>query len=357
MKKEIKVDDDIINEIIDSENDSMDGADTSSAGTKKLMILYVLEVLKKYSDQNHKLTQNEIISYIKQDYDMDCERKAISRHIKSLIDHGYKIETYENNGEGYYLKEIDFSSDDVFMLWEGIMASKYISREEAAHLIKNLSRYTGEFRFGTSYYGGIINKYTYPETFIYGNLKFILTEMALNKKISFIYNRYTIDKTLEPVTEEPITVSPYAILNADNEYYLAACPEYEHEMACYKIGLISDLEHLGVLGTDIKEVIGYSKGFDPKKFTAAFIDGYGGEVTDFKVVIHKDHIESAIETFGEEFKINHIEEDKLTLDITCNFDKMYQWAVKTADYSEVIEPAALRFKLKEFFDVQCWKYR
>lgn len=348
-------------ELIEDQIDENNIENTNSENTtssKKLMILYVMDVLKKYSDENHKLTQNEIINYIKQDYDMDCERKAISRHIKALIDHGYNIDTYENNGEGYFMKEVDFSSDDIFMLWEGIMASKYINKEEAANLIKNLNKYVGDqFRLGNSYYGGIINKYTYPETFIYGNLKFILTEMAVNKKISFIYNRYTIDKTLEPVLEEPVVVSPYAILNVDNEYYLAACAEYEHEMSCYHVGLISNLEHLEFLCNDIKEVIGYSKGFDPKKFTADFIDGYGGAVTDFKVIIQKEMIDHAIETFGEEFMISHIEEDTLTLDITCNFDKMFQWAVKTASFTEVTEPAALRFKLKEFFDIQCWKYR
>jgi hypothetical protein len=327
-----------------NENIETNNTENTSA-SKKLMILYVLDVLKKYSDENHKLTQNEIIGYIKQDYDMDCERKAISRHIKALIDHGYNIETYENNGEGYFMKDDDFSSDDVFMLWEGIMASKYINREEASHLIKNLNKYIGDqFRLGQSYYGGIINKYTYPETFMYGNLKFILTEMAVNK-------------TLEPISEEPVVVSPYAVLNVDNEYYLAACVEYEHTISCYRIGLISDLEHLEFLCDDIKEVTGYSKGFDPKKFTADFIDGYGGEVTDFKVIIQKDQIEQAIETFGEEFKIDHIEEDTLMLDITCNFDKMYRWAVKTASFTEIVEPAAMLFKLKEFFDIQCWKYR
>jgi hypothetical protein len=52
----------------------------------------------------------------------------------------------------------------------------------------------GELRLGTAYYGGIINRYTYPETLVYGNLKFILTEMAVNKKIVFKYNKYNATK-------------------------------------------------------------------------------------------------------------------------------------------------------------------
>ena len=330
---------------------------SSSASSKKLMILYVLEVLIKYSDQHHKLTQSEIIDYIKKDYDMDCERKAISRHIKALINHGYTIETYEDNGEGYYMKDLDFSSEDVFMLWEGMMASKYIDKNESAKLIKVLEKYLADdMRLGSSYYGGITNKYTYPETFIYSNLQFILNEMAMDKKIAFIYNTYAPDKTLEPLSSDPITVSPYAVLNIDNEYYLAAKPE-DRTMMCYKVGLISDLTTVGFLSEDIRDIVGYAKGFDPQKFTADFIEGYGGTVTDFFVKIHKNKIGYVIENFGEEFKISHEENDILTLDIVSNFDKMLQWAISTAEFSEVIEPAAMRFKLKEFFDQQSWKYR
>ncbi len=36
----------------------------------------------------------------------------------------------------------DFSPEDVFMLWEGLMASKYISSEEMRELVKKLSKYT-----------------------------------------------------------------------------------------------------------------------------------------------------------------------------------------------------------------------
>ena len=154
-------------------------------------------------------------------------------------------------------------------------------------------------------------------------------------------------------------VSPYAVLNVDNEYYLAACPEGQREMQCFKVGLISSLEHSEFMAEDIKEIAGYSRGFDPKKFTADFIEGYGGEITDFIVLIKEDKLEIAIEYFGEEFKVVNRDRDNgtLMLDITTNFDKMYAWSVKNAEFTEVLEPAAMRFKLKEFFDVQCWKYR
>ncbi len=332
-------------------------AETDSTTNKKLLIIYILEVLQKYSDKNHWLTQADIIEMIKQDYGMDSERKAISRNLKLLIDHGYNIERNESVG-GYCLTETDFSPEDVFMLWEGLMASKYISAEEMKGLVNKLNKYAGsELRLGESYYGGIINRYTYPETHVYGNLKFILTEMAVNKKISFKYNKYTSQKTLCPISDSSIRVNPYALLNVDNEYYLAAAVEGSTQMSCYKVGLISDLEVTEFLSDDITTIIGYDKGFEPMKFVKELIPGYGGTVTDCIVRVSEDVIDDIMAVFGEDFKIISGEDGFLTLDITTGDEKMYDWAIRHADVSEVIEPAALRFRIKEYFDRMCWKYR
>ena len=64
----------------------------SAGNIKKLYILYILNVLKKYSDYEHRLTQKDIISHIRTDYGVECERKAIARNIGDLIDFGYDIE-------------------------------------------------------------------------------------------------------------------------------------------------------------------------------------------------------------------------------------------------------------------------
>ena len=44
----------------------------ASDTNKKLIILYVLEILKKYSDSSHPLTQQEIIKKIESIYGMTC---------------------------------------------------------------------------------------------------------------------------------------------------------------------------------------------------------------------------------------------------------------------------------------------
>ena len=51
---------------------------------KKLLILRILQILQEFSNCDHKLRQNDIISLLKVQYDIECERKAVARNIDFL---------------------------------------------------------------------------------------------------------------------------------------------------------------------------------------------------------------------------------------------------------------------------------
>lgn len=53
---------------------------------KKMLIMNILDILKKYTDENHRLSQKEIMDILEQEYDMKAERKAIKRNLMNLID-------------------------------------------------------------------------------------------------------------------------------------------------------------------------------------------------------------------------------------------------------------------------------
>lgn len=67
--------------------------------SKKVIILYILKILKEFSDEEHPITQSDIIAKLK-DYGIDCDRKTITRNIKYLIDYGFNI--VRNLGGGCY---------------------------------------------------------------------------------------------------------------------------------------------------------------------------------------------------------------------------------------------------------------
>lgn len=346
--------------------DNIEAADNSEAErgkakqstAKKLMILYVLEILQRYSDKYHKLTQGDIISLIKQDYDMDCERKAISRHIKSLCEHGYKISTYEENGEGYYIEEREFSGEDAFMLWEGLMSSRCVSGEDIARLLQILNRFVGmTYRFSPSYYGGISSRTLHDRARTLDNLMLLMTEMAAKKKVSFNYNTYDQNGSFVSLYDTGITVSPYAILNIDNEYYLAAKREGETHMSAYRISYITEPEPTTLLADDISLIEGYRRGFDPEQFTAQFIPVFSGETASCLLKVDSSHMNEVVDAFGEDIRVLENQEGQLLINLSSPSEKMVSWAISHAAFSELIEPRELRYRVKDYFDEQSWRYR
>ena len=62
---------------------------------KKLLILNILDILRKYSDEDHRLSQREIGEILKTEYGMAADRKAIRRNLSDLLECGYPIEYSE----------------------------------------------------------------------------------------------------------------------------------------------------------------------------------------------------------------------------------------------------------------------
>lgn len=63
------------------------------ARPKKMMNIYILDILKHYTDAEHPMTQREIQKRLESDYDMTVDRKAVKANLEDLINDGsYNIE-------------------------------------------------------------------------------------------------------------------------------------------------------------------------------------------------------------------------------------------------------------------------
>ena len=58
---------------------------------KKLALLRILQILERYSDSDHPLTQEEILKLLDEDYGIVIERKAVGRNISLLKEAGFDI--------------------------------------------------------------------------------------------------------------------------------------------------------------------------------------------------------------------------------------------------------------------------
>lgn len=53
---------------------------------KKLMIINILDILKRCSDENHRLSQKDILEILENEYSMKADRKAVKRNLINLLE-------------------------------------------------------------------------------------------------------------------------------------------------------------------------------------------------------------------------------------------------------------------------------
>ena len=70
-----------------------------ATANKKMLNMLILDILKEHSDENHHLTQQQILRILKRDYGMECDRRSVKNNLEYLQEFGYEI----SMEKGYYL--------------------------------------------------------------------------------------------------------------------------------------------------------------------------------------------------------------------------------------------------------------
>ena len=109
---------------------------------KKLLILRILQILTEFSDCDHKLRQNDIISLLRIQYGIECERKAIARNIEFLQTAGYDIVA---DNTGVYLAEKKFETGELRLLIDSVLSNRNICKTHTKELIKKISEEGGKY--------------------------------------------------------------------------------------------------------------------------------------------------------------------------------------------------------------------
>ena len=103
-------------------------------------VLYILNVLKQYSDEEHMLKVAEIQRKIKEIYEVEIDTRTIRRNINLLkYKLEYDISTREENGKGYYISknpETDFEQGEIRAIIDIFSYAKYITPQVAKNIIK-----------------------------------------------------------------------------------------------------------------------------------------------------------------------------------------------------------------------------
>lgn len=311
-------------------------------------ILYILNVLKKYSDEEHMLSVAEIERKVIELYDVEIDPRTIRRNINLLkykLD--YDISTRDDNGQGYYINrdpETDFEPGEIRAIIDNFSYANYIAPSIAKNIInKCKSMQTIYENEKIKDYQIYSNDSKTENIEVIKNIEDISNSIYQNSKIKFEYWKYAITNKLEKKIVSTPIVSPYAIVYNKQEFYLIGIKEEQNEFYNYRIDRMKNIEIL-----DDKITIRKTKN-EIKEFAESSIEMFGGKKEEVEAICHMKLLDTIFDTFGRNVTIEKISNDKehFKLLVDTNPLGFKMWAMRNIDLVEVKRPISLRNEMKD----------
>ena len=175
---------------------------------KKMLTMNILDILKRYTDGDHRLSQKEIMDILEREYDMKVERKAVKRNLLNLIDYGYHVEYSESvriNKKGeeeivytdWYL-ERDFSDAELRLLIDSLLFSRHIPYSQCKTLIEKLENLSNRYFKSRVKHIQTLPDNELPNRQLFYTIEILDQAITKGRQVSFCYNEYHTDKMLHP---------------------------------------------------------------------------------------------------------------------------------------------------------------
>jgi len=325
-----------------------------ATGNKKMLNMLILEILREYTDEEHSLTQQEILKLLKQNYGMECDRRSVKNNIIYLKELGYDISLEK----GYRLLSREFDDAELRILIDSVLFSKSISSRQSKALIEKIRGLASKyFNAKVSHVCNLpdLNR-TVNKQVLY-SVDTINDAISGKKKISFVYNNIGVDFKLHPRREEPYVVNPYQMVANNGRFYLIGNYDKYDNVAHFRIDLMTDVHKLEDKVKPMKSVPELENGLDLPKHMAEHMYMFSGESISVEIKTAPDMMSELVDWFGTDFRLIEKSDDSIIARVKCNRYAMRYWALQYGPYVEIIKPESLRNQLREDVEKMVQKYR
>ncbi len=219
---------------------------------KKALSLCILRVLEQHGSEKDPLSTRRIIEYLKEDFGMVAERKAIGRNLILLGEMGFRLSTYHDNGKGYYLTSAADPTAFDPVLYDALLRAPVT--EEGEYRIRAMQPQVPVYPVRETL--RVLN------TEVFHNLDFLRQAIAEQKQVTFLYHTAQAEGIPSAAPDATYTVSPYALFLAEERYCCIASVSGYGRLLHFRCDFMRDLKLLDVPARDASELAECKDGLD-----------------------------------------------------------------------------------------------
>jgi len=338
---------------------------------KKMLIINILDILKRYTDESRRLSQRDILEILENEYSMKVDRKAVKRNLMNLIDSGYDIEysmSVRKNRSGedeviytdWYLVR-DFSDVELRFLIDGLLFSKHIPHSQCKKLIDKLKSLSNTYFDAKMKHVRNLPENTPVNKQLFLTIEILDEAIDKGKQVSFTYNAYGTDKKLHPRKNSggevrEYIINPYQIVATNGRYYLICNYDKYDNVAHYRLDRITDIKLLDMPAKPMNKVAGLEDGLSLPKHMAEHIYMFAGGSIPVKFRAPSYLADQIVDWFGMDTMFVKGDGDMVDVGVQVNEQAMIFWALQYGRYVEVLEPTGLRERILDEIKVIAQKY-
>lgn len=307
--------------------------------TERANAICLLEILREYSDEQHILSMKELISKLNAIYGLKPDRRTVYSAVALLIDLGYDISIYEDNGIGYYLRSRDFEQPEVLLLMDAVYAFPFIPVRQSEELIHKLQKLLSAHQRKQYRHLTIVRQDRKTDNRqVFLNLELLDEAITEKKQVSFYYLAYGLDKKLHPRRNYAYIVNPYGLVYMNERYYLVCNRSGYPETSLYRLDLIKDIK---VLDNQ------WGKKPEHRKEIQDAVYAFTGKPKNVTLHCDKGVLGDVLDKFGTAIRVFERDEETVTVIFNAPPRGIKFWALQYLPYVEVVEPQWLRDEIIE----------
>ena len=308
---------------------------------KKALSLCILRVLEQHADKAQPLSTRHIIEYLKEDFGMIAERKAVGRNLLLLQEMGFPLSTYQKNGRGYYLEAVEPPAPqrepgetDPAALDAYLRAPRSPETERMLSVLQDdVPIYVSD------------TERVRQNDAVFAALALLKTAIRTGVQVSFRYLVVQPDGSVAPQRETPFSVSPYALFLAEGSYYVIVSVSGYGRLVHYRCDLMADLKLTDLPVRESSTMVECMNGLDVAAYVNRTI--YHTDVKETHTVLCAEHLAGdLLDAFGSAVRLKP-EGETIRAEIDAPWEPIRRFLGNHLKHATLLAPAWRRAQMRE----------
>lgn len=314
---------------------------------QKAKLLYVMDYLLKYSDEEHPVTVAQLVRELDR-HGISAERKSIYDDLEALRAFGMDIlQAGAGRSSGYYVAGRSFELPELKLLADSVQSSKFITYKKTLSLlqkIEGLASVHQAQQLRRQLY--VKNRIKTMNESIYYNVDELHRAIAEKRKIRFHYFEYTVQKERRFRRDGAwYVLSPYALSWDDENYYLVAYDSGTERIKHFRVDKMADIQ-LTDEPRDGEEVCA---ALDMGVYARKTFGMFTGEETSVRLRFETELVGPVLDRLGRDVMLVPDGEDHFTVrtDVIVS-PQFFAWVLGFGSRARVLEPESVVDELRAY---------